>query len=83
MRKTTYNPTILLRCDKCINKTSHVLINFSNDPNAAITLVYECQDCGGIKKVFDLDTLPHVTFNPTKTITIEEKNRLIPIEKGP
>lgn len=83
MAKTPYNPAILLRCSKCRNKTPHVLISFSNDPAAAITMVYECQECGETKEVFDLDTLPQVTFEPTKNITIEEKGQLIPIEKGP
>jgi len=83
MDKTPYNPAVVLRCSKCRNKTSHVLINFSNDPATAITMFYECQDCGETKKVFDLDTLPQVTFEPTKNIAIEEKERLIPIEKGP
>jgi len=83
MDKTPYDPTVLLRCSKCRNKTSHVLINFSNDPATAITMVYECQDCGETKKVFDLDTLPQVTFEPIKNIKVEEKERLIPIEKGP
>jgi hypothetical protein len=58
-------------------------MNFSNDPATAITMVYECQECGETKKVFDLDTLPHVTFEPTRNITIEEKERPVPIEKGP
>jgi len=84
MGKTPYNPTVLLRCSKCFHKTPHVLINFSNDPHAAITMFYECQECGETKKVFDLDTLPpRVTFEQTKNITTEEKERLVPIEKGP
>ena len=83
MDKTPYNPTVLLRCNKCLNKTSHVLISFSNDPATAITMVYECQDCGEIKNVFDLDTLPQVTSEPTKNITMKEKEPPIPIEKSP
>jgi len=83
MNKTPYNPTVLLRCSKCRNKTPHVLINFSNDPATAITMLYECQECGETKKVFDLDTLPQVTFEPAQNIAIEEKERLIPKEKGP
>jgi len=81
--KISYNPTVLLRCNKCRNKTSHVLISFSNDPATALTMVYKCQDCGEIKNVFDLDTLPQVTFEPAQNITIEEKERSIPMEKGP
>ena len=85
MEKTPYNPTVLLRCVKCLDKTPHVLVNFSNDPASTLTLLYECQDCGEIKKVFDLDTLPQVTFEPVKNITVavEENRRVIPIERGP
>jgi uncharacterized Zn finger protein len=83
MDKTPYNPTVSLRCIKCQNKTAHALVNFSNDPTAALTLVYECQDCGEIKKIYDLDTLPQVTFEPAKPIVVEESRRLIPIERGP
>jgi len=83
MDKTPYNPTVLLRCGKCRSQTPHALINFSNDPASAITLFYECQSCGETKKVFDLDTLPQVTFQQTKEVIIEEKEPFIPIEKGP
>jgi len=83
MDKAPYNPTVLLRCNKCRNKTPHVLTSFSNDPATAITMVYECQECGETKKVYDLDTLPQVTFEQTSHITIEEKERPVPIEKGP
>jgi uncharacterized Zn finger protein len=83
MDKTPYNPTVLLRCIKCHKQTPHLLINFSNDPASALTMVYECQECGEIKKAFDLDTLSQVTFEPAKKIAVEAKERLIPIEKGP
>jgi len=83
MTKTPYNPTILLRCRKCCNKTPHILIDFSNNPATAITMVYECQECGETKKVYDLDTLPQVVSEPTENIMIEKKEPLIPIEKSP
>lgn len=74
MDKTPYNPTIQLRCSKCGHKTPHVLISFSNAPSTSITMLYECQDCGETKKIFDLETLPQVTFEPTRNVTIEEKS---------
>jgi len=84
MDKTPYNPAVQLRCSRCRDKTAHVLINFSNDPAAALTMIYECQECGEIKKVFDLDTLSHVTFEAgAQKMKIEEKERLTPIERGP
>jgi hypothetical protein len=46
-------------------------------------MVYECQECGETKKIFDLNTLPQVTWEPTKNIETEEKESPIPIERGP
>jgi len=83
MDKTPYNPTVLLRCSRCHAKTPHVMINFSNDPASALTTVYECQECGETKKIFDLSTLPQVTWEPTGNMKAEEKESPIPIEKGP
>lgn len=85
MDKTPYSPTVLLRCDKCLKKTPHLLISFSNNPLLTIIMVYECQDCGETKKVFDLNTLPS-NWEPTKEIDAEEKEDkepAIPIERGP
>jgi len=36
------------------------MVDFSNNPLSALTLFYECQECGEIKKVFDLNTLPEL-----------------------
>jgi len=83
MDKTPYNPTIQLRCSKCAHKTPHVLISFSNDPTTSITMLYECQDCGETKKIFDLETLPHMTFEPTRNVTVKEKEQPIPVENSP
>lgn len=84
MDKTPYVPTVLLRCSKCDIKTPHVLIDLSNDPNVAITLTYECQECGERKKIFDLNTLQEVVHALTENIaaTAKGKGRPIPIERG-
>jgi hypothetical protein len=37
-------------------------------------MVYECQDCGGTKKVFDLNTLP-LNWGPTTEVEAEEKEK--------
>jgi len=37
-----------------------MLIDFSNHPLSSLTLVYECQECGAIKKSFDLNVLPEL-----------------------
>lgn len=52
MEKTYFVPVVPLRCGKCNNKTSHALIDFSEEPKDTITLNYECQDCGERKKTF-------------------------------
>jgi len=84
MDKIPYNPNVLLRCPKCQKKTPHVLVDFSNDPTTAVTMFYECQDCGETKKVFDLSPLSNVTIESTKGITIEQKEeRPTPTEKEP
>jgi len=52
MEKSYFVPVVSLRCGKCNNKTSHALIDFSEEPKDTITLNYECQDCGERKKMF-------------------------------
>jgi len=71
MEKVPYSPTVLLRCGRCRNKTLHVLVSFSNNPVLAISMVYECQECGETKKVFDLNTLSQVTWEPVTDIKTE------------
>lgn len=86
MDKTPYSPTVLLRCNRCRSKTPHVLTSFSNSPLLAISMVYECQECGETKKVFDLNTLPQVAWEPAKEIKPKPKDENeppLPIERGP
>jgi len=84
-----YNPTIRLRCEKCQKQTAHILIDFSNNPLAALTLVYECQECGRIKKSYDLNTLTELKpASPTEVAEpiqkeTESSKPAIPIERGP
>jgi len=66
------------------------MISFSNDPLSALTLTYECQECGTIKKSFDLNTLPELKV-PVATETelngpkqeAMVASQAIPIERGP
>jgi len=90
MARFPYNPTVALRCEKCLKPTAHLLIDFSNNPASALTLVYECQVCGQTKKTFDLNTLPElktpnvIVAAPLPKEVPEEANKtVIPIEKGP
>jgi hypothetical protein len=41
------------------------MIDFSNNPLSALTLVYECQECGEIKTTYDLNTLPELKADGT------------------
>jgi len=64
------------------------MIGFSNDPVSALTLTYECQECGEVKKVFDLNTLPElkvpvVNQGEWREAKEEPAAQAIPIEKGP
>jgi len=64
------------------------MTSFSNNPVSALTLVYECQECGDIKKAFDLNTLPELKAPVINEVVINETQQKqdaqpIPIEKGP
>lgn len=87
-----YNPTVRLACRKCQRKTDHVMTDFSNDPASALTLLYECQECCSVKKVFELNTLPELKVvsssesptEPSEISTVKEPTQqTIPIERGP
>jgi len=84
----SYNPTVQLLCLSCQKQTPHLLVDFSNNPLSALTLVYECQICGRAKKTYDLNTLPElkaaraVSHEPTENDTRAE-SQAIPIERGP
>ena len=88
MVHTPYNPIVRLLCQKCGKQTAHVMIGFSNDPLSALTLIFECQECGENKKIFDLNTLPELKvpvanegeWRETKE---EADAQAIPIERGP
>ena len=51
----TYTPVIYLRCRKCNGRTSHVLIKTNYTPgNEAAEEIYECQECGEARKIYEL-----------------------------
>jgi len=49
-----YRPYIFLRCKKCGRKTDHVLIGISSLGKGEVEEIYECQECGEIKKIYEL-----------------------------
>jgi len=64
------------------------MIGFSNDPLSALTLTYECQECGEKKKAFDLNTLPELKVpvtieNEPREVEVKADAQAIPIERGP
>jgi len=66
------------------------MIGFSNDPLSALMLTYECQECGTIKKSFDLNTLPELKVPVVNESEFREPkqeaavvSQAIPIERGP
>lgn len=88
MIHTPYNPSVRLLCQKCRRQTAHIMIGFSNDPLSALTLNYECQECGEVKKVFDLNTLPELKVpvadkGGLEETKVEAEVKAIPLERGP
>ena len=49
-----YRPYVFLRCKKCGRKTDHALLGMSNVGKGETEQNYECQDCGEIKKLYEL-----------------------------
>jgi len=88
MVRPPYNPAVMLLCTSCQRQTPHLLIDFSNNPLSALTLVYECQVCGQSKKTYDLNTLPELKASrtaptePVETSTSEVPHD-VPIDRGP
>ncbi len=83
-----YNPTVHLLCQKCRKPTAHTMTGFSNNPLSALSLIYECQECGEIKKIFDLNTLPELKVPVANEAESKETQQNpdaqpIPIERGP
>ncbi len=83
-----YNPSVRLLCQKCRKQTAHIMTGFSNNPLSTLTLTYECQECGEIKKVFDLNTLPELKVpvaneSGLTEAKVEAEAEAIPIERGP
>jgi len=66
-----------------------MLIDFSNNPLPALSLVYECQECGQVKKCYVLYTLTELKLtNPIEVSQstpkeAEPPKQEIPIERGP
>lgn len=65
-----------------------MMTSFSNNPLSALTLVYECQECGETKKAIDLNTLPELKVPVTNEPENKEPQQgqdaqPIPIERGP
>ncbi len=54
---TIYRPYVFLRCGKCGRKTDHVLIKTAIIRGGAIEENYECQQCGKVKKIYELASI--------------------------
>jgi uncharacterized Zn finger protein len=88
MDHISFNPSVQLRCHRCQRITPHIMIDFSNNPASALTMVYECQECGETKKALDLNTLPELKVLTTSSnpspFTLSPKKidePIIPIER--
>jgi len=91
-KRTCFIPTVLLRCNRCRIETRHALIDFKNEP-PSLALIYECQTCGEVRRLFDIGSLSESSPERTEYAVKEEKKdvakeeekkeRPIPIERGP
>lgn len=52
-----YRPYVFLRCRKCSRKTDHVLVNAATHEKGEIEEIYECQECGEMKKIYEFADL--------------------------
>jgi len=52
-----YRPYVFLRCGKCGRKTDHVLVNTAIIREGAIEENFECQQCGKVKKIYELASI--------------------------
>ncbi len=55
-----YRPYVFLRCKKCDRKTDHVLIGMSSVRKDEVEETYECQECGEIKKIYELGSVTQI-----------------------
>ncbi len=51
-----YRPYVFLRCRECGRKTDHVMIDNELNGKCEIEEIYECQQCGEIKRIYELAT---------------------------
>ncbi len=47
-------PIVFLRCKKCCEKTDHVLVNMTSNIIGYFKQVFECQECGENKTIYEL-----------------------------
>ena len=55
-----YRPYVFLRCKKCGRKTDHVLIGMANVKKEEVEEIYECQECGETKKIYELTSVMQI-----------------------
>jgi len=52
-----FRPYVFLRCKRCNKKTDHVLISISNVKKGEVEEVFECQECGETKTIYELTSV--------------------------
>ena len=55
-----YRPYVFLRCKKCGRKTDHVLVGMSSVRKDEVEETYECQECGEVKKIYELAAVTQI-----------------------
>ncbi len=60
-----FRPYVFLRCKKCARKTDHVLVGISSLRKDEVEETYECQECGEIKKIYELAAVTQIQNHVT------------------
>ncbi len=55
-----YRPYVFLRCKKCGRKTEHVLVGMASVRKEEVEEIYECQECGETKKIYELASVTQI-----------------------
>lgn len=72
-------PIVLLRCRKCGKRTDHAMIDSEANKKGEIEEIYECQECGEVKRIYEFAALYVHGLRPPSVINLkgpQKKRRL-------
>lgn len=69
-------PYVFLRCRECGEKTDHVMIDNEFNGKREIEEIYECQQCGEVKRIYELAiSLLHGSMQSEISEKVEEERK--------